>query len=300
MAKEILYVVGNAKNVGKTTVTQYLLGRHSRACVASVGLDGEERDSVTGKRKPSLELCPGQYVVTCDQFLDGARFELLENLDENPVAGIVWLAKVVLQGKVVVAGATPKSLQAVSRLGDYDLVIVDGALDRLVHAGFADNAKVILVVGTSDFSTEEAILRSTERVVKSFAIPLAPTNVREKFSDRTDVCVLSEDGSVKELGESLLGEIDLTKTAASWVFVPGILTEEIVGRNKHVNFCLSNPFAFLGDPLKFGNIYTVKKLTLTDVYVNFFERQEFLPRLVKFFESFGYTVKDLLALHKEG
>ncbi len=299
MAKEIIYVVGNAKNVGKTTVVRYLVRTLGNICVTSIGMDGEEVDSLTRHKKPSIEVFSGQYVISCDRFLDGARFEFLEAFDDNPIAGTLWFARALVDNKVILAGGSSKSLQYVYEKSYVDFLIVDGALDRLVHAGFMDRAKVILVIGATDFSPSETIAGTVERILNIFQIPLAPKWVIESFLHRKTLCLLQDDGSVKEFNESLLLKVELVKLRG-WLFVPGILTEEVAKRHKNINFCLANPFAFLGNPSRFGNIYTVKQPLLLDVYVNFFARPSHMYKIVKLLEVYGYKARDLLALEREG
>ena len=58
-------IVGLAKNAGKTTVVNHLLERlDGRIGLASLGLDGEARDQLTGLAKPRIAPPAGALVLT--------------------------------------------------------------------------------------------------------------------------------------------------------------------------------------------------------------------------------------------
>lgn len=291
MAK-VIYVVGNAKNVGKTTVVKHLLKEMNKICVTSIGFDGEETDTITGSPKPLVELKQGDFVLTCERFLNGSHFSIIEAVDENPLAGTVFLAQSILPTSVMIAGATPKAIEIASKKDCFETLIVDGALDRLVHAGFIEDAHIIFVIGTQQGETE--LQRSIERVLGAIQIPLAPLFVKEIFKDCTGVCGLKSDGTVQKFSSSLL-DITISKHEKyEWLFVSGALLEEAVKKLGRTKLCISNPFSFFGNPSKFDNIYTMKKLQLDRVYVNLFDKLWLKDKVLNIVKSFGYDVCDIL------
>lgn len=293
---EVIYVVGNAKNVGKTTVVKHLLQQMNNICITSIGFDGEEIDTITGSPKPLVELKQDDFVITCEKFLDALHFSIIEVIDENPLGGTVFLAKCILPTHVMIAGATPKAIEMASKKDYFETLIVDGALDRLVHAGFMDNARIIFVIGLQQ-QGEAEFQRSVERVLGAFQIPLVPQSVKEAFRNCTSVCGLKTDGTVEKVSSSLLGSPTPSQDKYEWIFVPGVLLEEIVKKFRQAKFCLSNPFSFFGNPLKFDNIYTMKRLQLDRIYMNLFEKPWFEKKVLKIVKSFGYDVHDILCTH---
>ena len=75
-ARTITVVPGLAKNAGKTTVINHLLARlPGRVGLASLGLDGETRDQLTGLRKPRILPPRGALVATAEGLLEpGTRY----------------------------------------------------------------------------------------------------------------------------------------------------------------------------------------------------------------------------------
>ena len=63
-----LSIVGLEKNTGKTVCLNYLLGRLSRlgvsTAVTSIGVDGEQVDSVYATAKPEVTLDEGMQFIT--------------------------------------------------------------------------------------------------------------------------------------------------------------------------------------------------------------------------------------------
>lgn len=290
----VIYVVGNTKNAGKTTVVKHLLREMDSVCVTSIGFDGEETDNITGSPKPLVDLKAGDFVLTCEKFLDGLHFSIIEAIDENPLAGTVFLAQSILSTHVMIAGATPRAIEITSRKNCFDTLIVDGALDRLVHAGFIEDAHIIFVIGAQQGEIE--FQRSVERVLGAIQIPLAPQFVREIFKDCNSVCGL-KNNAVEKISLSLLDS--KISDHYDWVFVPGVLTEEVVRKSCQIKFCLANPFSFFGNPLKFDNIYTVKNLQLDRVYVNLFDKPWLKQKFLKIVKSFGYDVYDVLSVDSQ-
>ncbi|HOJ88116.1 MAG TPA: hypothetical protein PLP64_02545 [Pseudothermotoga sp.] len=296
MAK-VIYVVANVKNAGKTTIVRHLIKQFDSICVTSIGFDGEETDTITGSPKPLVELKKGDFVLTCERFLDGSHFAIIEAIDENPLAGTVFLAQSLLPTAVMIAGATPKSIEITSAKDCFETLVVDGALDRLVHAGFIENAHIIFVIGSQQ--TQAQLQRSIERVLGAFKIPLAPEHVRKKFKDCDGVCGLKTNGLLEKLSPSLLNNVISNQERYEWIFVSGVLLEETVRRYRHVKFCLSNPFSFFGNPLKFDNIYTVKRLNLDRICMNLFDRPWLEKETTRIVKSFGYDPLDILSINSQ-
>ena len=183
-----LSLVGLAKNVGKTTATNYLLQallderlyEASELALTSLGLDGEAVDALTGLPKPRYIPQAGLLVATTGELLrqaegEGARFERLQQLPGRTALGPVFLARVQQPGKVVIAGPTLlRDLRATLDLcsaSGVKLGIVDGAINRLGAAAPAITDACILCAGTSVGATPELAARRSAHVFKRLVTP---------------------------------------------------------------------------------------------------------------------------------
>lgn len=72
-------IIGMAKNTGKTfTFNQLLMEGQKRGlklALTSIGLDGEERDSLLRHKKPPITVFPGMIVATAKQLLLASRLD---------------------------------------------------------------------------------------------------------------------------------------------------------------------------------------------------------------------------------
>lgn len=302
--KRLIYVIGNAKNVGKTTVLKHIITKESSTCVTSIGLDGERFDSLTGGLKPSITLDMNSMVVTAERFLDAHRFEIIQHVEHNSIVGDIFLAKVLLKSNVIVSGATLKAINALMNVKGFDVVVVDGALDRLIHAGFADDSQLAIVVGEGSPAVgEHEVVSWFKRVLSLLHIPLAPQSARAKLQNSRSLRFLDSSGNVVEIkAKSLLGEdVDLGKLGSGWLYVPGILFSTVAKRFCNIKFCLSNPFALVGSGPISANIYTVRKIHIYGVYTNFFARPDLEKKVHEIARMHGLSCENVLSVKfKEG
>ena len=147
-------VVGLAKNAGKTTVVNHLLHRlGGRTGLASLGLDGEARDHLTGRAKPRVEPPPGCLVATAEGLVEPTRAVVRRRLGYRTAAGEVVLVEVVPGERVVVSG--PALLEQLDHTvealfaGGVGRVLLEGALDRLGPAAPQRAEAVVLAAGAS-------------------------------------------------------------------------------------------------------------------------------------------------------
>lgn len=150
-------IIGLGKNTGKTFTLNHLL-RESEwlgitAAITSIGLDGEERDNISGRSKPEIRVSPGQIIATARTLLSAGSCdcEILGMTGITGPLGEIALARVKSFGKVVLCGPASKGellgLQTQLELFKPDLLLVDGAVDRRSFSapGVADTA--VLAVG---------------------------------------------------------------------------------------------------------------------------------------------------------
>lgn len=173
-------VVGMAKNTGKTVTVNYLAAQAYssglRLGLTSTGRDGETEDILTALPKPEILLPPAAVIATARGSLGRgtAKLEILDTTGISNPLGEIVLARVREAGTVEISGpertrdlkAILQSLRALS-----DLVIVDGALDRIAASAPAVTGAAVLATGAAVAPTLEAVVRATVHKAKVLMTP---------------------------------------------------------------------------------------------------------------------------------
>ena len=155
LAGRTVFIVGSAKNAGKTTLLNFALRRlHPLGGVGflSIGVDGEERDIVFGCPKPHIRAEAGDLLVTSDRMLQASElgWELLEVFPGSTVLGRLVLARVRRGGTVELCGPENNERLApvLTALRNHGArtVLVDGAVDRLTQVASLPGAGFVYVV----------------------------------------------------------------------------------------------------------------------------------------------------------
>ena len=173
-------LVGLEKNTGKTVTLNYLLRHlpsHVRVGVTSIGLDGETRDQVVGTEKPEIVLRSGSLFGTTEKHYRQRKMvsELLDVSDIPTALGRLVTARVVVTGKVIIAG--PGSTELLKRWmrtveKEVDLILVDGALSRMSLASPTVSEGMILATGAAYSANIDTLVRKTAYVVHLINLPL--------------------------------------------------------------------------------------------------------------------------------
>ena len=175
-----LAVVGMAKNAGKTVTISYLLAQAAthglRTGLTSTGLDGETTDSFYLLPKPEVWLPAGSLFATARASLSrgSARLELLVGTGlRNPMGEIV-IARVRQEGTGEISGPETCSdlVKVISLLsGEVDLVLVDGALDRVAASAPSVTGGAVLATGAVVASDVEGVVRETVYQARVLMLP---------------------------------------------------------------------------------------------------------------------------------
>ncbi len=175
-----LAIIGLTKNVGKTVTLNSILAQALssglRVGIASMGRDGEKEDILTRQDKPRIEVQPGNLVVTAADALKGSR-ALLRPLASTEIftpLGEVFLYEVRRAGNVELVGPrTQKQLKAVVDilLDRTDLVLLDGAINRVLSASPSVSDGTIVATGASLSRSYHNIVRKTAFRLETLRLP---------------------------------------------------------------------------------------------------------------------------------
>ncbi len=207
-----LAIVGTAKNVGKTVTMNYLASELSARGLTvgliSSGRDGETVDSFTGEPKPSVVPPEGAWVATAEGTLTNVAgaLEIVDVLEKPGLLGRLVLGRVIEPSPIELVG--PGSARELGfivgrllQLGS-DLVLVDGALDRIAAASPDVTEGLILVAGDSAHDSLTAIAQQARDLAWLWQRQAPPSEEARQLARQA-----IEDGYVAFLDEDrLLGE----------------------------------------------------------------------------------------------
>lgn len=173
-------IVGMAKNVGKTVTFNYLVSQAARQGLSlgltSVGRDGERRDEVFHTPKPRIVAPAGSLLATAQGTLKNseAEIEIVKGTGFFTSMGEIIIGRARETGYVELAG--PTLLQQHRKLIEYlislgaDLVVVDGALDRVSPADPSLAKGIILATGAALGSSQDAVMEKTKDRIERFSL----------------------------------------------------------------------------------------------------------------------------------
>jgi len=171
----IISVVGNSKNAGKTTVMNYYLEQiDNLVAITSIGLDGEEIDQVTNLEKPQIIVKPGYLVATAKDTLQNftCDYEILKETNITTSIGKVLIVKINSLGKALVAGPARVTdmEKLINELSDYQLskIIIDGAFSRDVFAKITQ--ATILVIGANYSPDINSVIKNAKLLYQKLSI----------------------------------------------------------------------------------------------------------------------------------
>jgi hypothetical protein len=203
-------VVGLAKNAGKTTVVNHLLERmEDRVGLASLGLDGEARDQLTGLAKPRIAPPAGALVLTTTQLR--GQTPVVRELPFRTAAGEVVIAAAGGGEPVVVSGPTrldelDQALAALRSAGA-ERLLLEGALGRLGTAAPGRADAVVVAAGASLADGGDDLPLRLRLAVDALDLPVsdAPADVRldRAAGFEAEAAAVVGQGAVAEIGGAL-------------------------------------------------------------------------------------------------
>jgi hypothetical protein len=240
-----LAVIGLVKNAGKTTVVNALMENTAhRFGLTSLGLDGEQRDNLTGLAKPRIAPPAGTLLATTVGSLDRSHYDLkvIEELPFLTSLGRVVIGAAEGAGAVEVSG--PTTLAEVRTTVDRllglgaDQVIVDGAINRLGSASPRVSDGLVLATGGTVADTLDEVVEVTVAALDMLLLPKTSVEtvalVDRALLERARAVSIGADGTQTVLsvdtvvGEGVTVAREVERLGTTTLFVGGALTQEFV------------------------------------------------------------------------
>lgn len=218
-----LAIVGLEKNTGKTVCLNYILHRLNEmgisVGVTSIGVDGEQVDSVFATAKPEITLYPGTLFITSEQhYLKRQVVSRLEAVDSHRTAlGPLVTARVLIGGKVLLSGAATtgilrNQIQQLDSMGT-KLTIVDGALSRLSLASPTVTDAMILATGAAVSANVKQLVAKTKFLHTLICLDEVNPQLRERLNTiESGLWAIDNDDQPHDLGIASVFLIDQAET----------------------------------------------------------------------------------------
>ena len=238
-----LSIVGLEKNTGKTVCLNYILHRMNElgvnVGVTSIGVDGEQVDSVFATAKPEITLYEGSRFITSERhYLQRQAVSELVAVDSRRTAlGPLVTARVLVRGKVLLSGAATtgvlrKHIEQLESMG-CRVVIVDGALSRLSLASPTVTDALVLATGAAVSANLKQLVAKTRFVHNLIGLTEVDEPLRNTLNTiDTGIWAIDSDGQPHDLGlrsAFLLAEAgDSLFRFGSTFFVAGAVSDRLL------------------------------------------------------------------------
>lgn len=207
------------KNTGKTVCLNYILHRlhelHAHVGVTSIGVDGEQVDSVFATAKPEVTLYEGTHFITSEQhYMKRQTVSVLEAVDSRRTAlGPLVTARVLVRGKVLLSGAATTGIlrRHIEQLGfmGVDIAIVDGALSRLSLASPTVTDAMILATGAAVSANVKQLVSKTRFLYNLILLDEVSPALRDRLSGiPSGLWAVDSEGELHDLGIASVFLID--------------------------------------------------------------------------------------------
>lgn len=206
-----LSIVGLEKNTGKTVCLNYVLQRladmNVPAAVTSIGVDGEQTDSIYATAKPEVTLYEKMRFITSEKhYLQRQLISKILFVDNYRTAlGKLITAEVLAPGKALLSGAaTTEKLRR--QIADFQkqnipITIVDGALSRLSLASPTVTDAMILATGAAVSPNLQQLISKTRFVCRLIALPEVSDTIKSTLNNiESGLYSIDSDNIAHDLG----------------------------------------------------------------------------------------------------
>lgn len=173
-------IIGMDKNVGKTTVLNYLINKTEDSVIlglTSIGRDGESTDRVTYTPKPLVFIRKETLIATTKSCLMNSDItkEILESTNIRTPMGDIIIARSKSDGYIDLAGpSTTSQMKAiVDKLKIYgaEKIFVDGAISRMTQCSPAIVDTAILCTGANISGSLKTVVEKTSNTIRLLTLP---------------------------------------------------------------------------------------------------------------------------------
>lgn len=239
-------IIGMDKNVGKTTVLNYILSKaRGKICLGltSIGRDGEEEDTVTATEKPRIYVEKGTFIATGKQCLYNSDItrEIIKTTGINTAMGQVIIAGALSDGYVELGGPSLNSYMAdickTLKEAGSDIVIVDGALSRKSFASPAITEATILSTGAALSRNMDKVVEKTRHCIRLLSLEQESNEQVLKLcrgiSAEHRVSIIDKDMTVTNLDlktalEASSEIAESLKDHTAFVLIRGIVSDKLI------------------------------------------------------------------------
>ncbi|MDR2868388.1 MAG: hypothetical protein LBV46_02475 [Bacteroidales bacterium] len=242
LKQKSISIVGMEKNTGKTECLNYLLSRlnrlHKKIAVTSIGIDGERVDQVTFTPKPEIYLEKGNLFVTSELFYGQKSLvsEILETTESIGMNGKMITARVIVSGKVILAG--PTNCTSMKQLIDHlpqlgaEIVLIDGATSRKSLGSPSLSESMILTTGAAISPGINVLVSKTVFTYQLINLPKYETPFFDTLIEKEQgIWALQEDDVIDlQIQSALMLDNPTQKLTAhsSTLFVSGMVTDKLL------------------------------------------------------------------------
>jgi len=235
---QVIGIVGNAKNAGKTTVLNSIIHHINEPLIlTSIGLDGEAIDQVTYLEKPQVYVRVDDIVISAKDTIKQwtADYEIIEETNIFTAIGPVILAKITDPGRVLLAG--PSLVKDMKEIVDmirsrYTFkMFIDGAFSRSSFGMICDG--LIYVVGANRYIDMSQTIQQALNDYKKLTIKVIPKHYERMIRDdsltiikKNQILFLSVDSMVGHI-DHIFNHIDKSVQA---IYFPKAITDEFVDK----------------------------------------------------------------------
>ncbi|WP_027701789.1 hypothetical protein [Metaclostridioides mangenotii] len=327
-----LSIIGNYKNVGKTTTLNYILkeclNKNIVLGLTSIGVDGEGLDVVTKTQKPSIYVNKDTIVATATNLALSSDItkEILELTGITTPMGNIVIFRSLSDGYVELAGPSINTQikYICERIKYYgaDLSMVDGALSRKTLGSPSITDSTIFCSGAV---IDKDINKAVEKIVyEANILNLSKTN-DEKFYEIYEnlkthkVSLVNKDYSFKfiDIKTTLNSSKEIIKRVdknTKYVVVDGIVSNEFINNfiksgneYKNITILVSDSTKIFLDKEIFdkfiklkGDIKVINKVNLIGISINptsiegySFDNKYFIERIQNKIDIRVFNVADI-------
>ena len=227
----------------------------TQIALTSIGVDGEQTDSVTQTPKPEIVIPKGMIFVTSETHYAQKKLvsEILDVSEKRTALGRLITARALSEGKVILSG--PAETAGVRKLIDkmkqfsVQTTVVDGALSRLSLASPAVTDAMILATGAALSANIPQLVRETAFVKRLIELPQIEAALAEKLQMLNQgLWAIDANGKVHDLEIPSVFLFDKRETDifrfGTRIYVSGAISDKILSflrrQNKKVELIVSD------------------------------------------------------------